>query len=53
VGGPRKAPADPSGVRTCNSTVGSVNANRRHYQAAGEAFERRRDDVKVVIDLTR
>jgi threonine dehydrogenase-like Zn-dependent dehydrogenase len=57
---------------------GSVNANRRHYQAAGEAlrradkrwlqglltrrvglsdlghaFERQRDDVKVVIDLTR
>ncbi len=57
---------------------GSVNANRRHYEAAGEAlrradqawldgiitrrvgldelghaFERQRDDVKVVIDLTR
>jgi glucose 1-dehydrogenase len=57
---------------------GSVNANRRHYEAAGEAlrradkswleglitrrvglgdlghaFERQRDDVKVVIDLTQ
>jgi threonine dehydrogenase-like Zn-dependent dehydrogenase len=57
---------------------GTVNANRRHYEAAGEAlrradkgwleglltrrvglgelrhaFERQRDDVKVVIDLTR
>jgi threonine dehydrogenase-like Zn-dependent dehydrogenase len=57
---------------------GSVNANHRHYEAAGaalrradkgwlerlitrrvalgdlgQAFERQRDDVKVVIDLTQ
>jgi hypothetical protein len=57
---------------------GSVNANRRHYEAAvealrrsdkgwleglitrrvrlsdlGHAFERQRDDVKVVIDLSQ
>jgi threonine dehydrogenase-like Zn-dependent dehydrogenase len=60
------------------AVFGSVNANRRHYEAAaealrradkgwleglitrrvslsdlGQAFERQRDDVKVVIDLTQ